>query len=57
MKENKKKPSPRMIAIEDIKIELTKEGKCFIAFRTELNPVMREIIKEYNRKQKEVRHG
>lgn len=56
MAKQQRKPSPRQLAIEDIKIELTKEGKCFIAFRTELNPVMREIIKEYARRQKEVHH-
>lgn len=57
MAKQNKKQSPRQIAVEDIKIELDKEGKCFIAFRTELNPIMREIIKEYNRQQKEVNHG
>ena len=56
MAKQNKKPSPRAIAMQDIKIELDKEGKCFIAFRTELNPIMREIIKEYNRQQKEVNH-
>lgn len=56
MAKQNKKQSPRQIAVEDIKIELDKEGKCFIAFRTELNPIMREIIKEYNRQQKEVDH-
>lgn len=53
---NQKKPSPRQLAIEDIKVELTREGKCFIAFRTELNPIMKELIKEYIRLQKEVGH-
>jgi len=56
MAKQNKKPSPRTIAVQDIKIELDKQGKCFIAFRTELNPIMREIIKEYNRQQKEVNH-
>lgn len=54
MAKQNKKPSPRTIAMQDIRVELDKEGKCFIAFRTELNPIMREIIKEYNRQQKEV---
>lgn len=56
MAKQNKKPSPRAIAMQDIRVELDKEGKCFIAFRTELNPIMREIIKEYNRQQKEVNH-
>ena len=56
MKTDKKKPSPRIIAIQDIHIELQREGKCFIAFRTELNPIMRIIIREYNKQQKEVNH-
>lgn len=57
MAKQNKKPSPRTIAVQDIRIELDKQGKCFIAFRTELNPIMREIIKEYNRQQKEVDHA
>ena len=56
MAKQNKKPSPRTIAVQDIRIELDKQGKCFIAFRTELNPIMREIIKEYNRQQKEADH-
>lgn len=56
MAKQNKKQSPRTIAVQDIKIELDKEGKCFIAFRTELNPIMREIVSEYNRRQKEVHH-
>ena len=57
MAKQNKKPSPRTIAMQDIRVELDKEGKCFIAFRTELNPIMREIIKEYNRQQKEADHA
>jgi len=57
MAKQNKKQSPRTIAVQDIRVELDKEGKCFIAFRTELNPIMREIIKEYNRQQKEADHG
>lgn len=56
MAKQNKKPSPRTIAMQDIRVELNKEGKCFIAFRTELNPIMREIIREYNRQQKEVNY-
>lgn len=57
MAKQNKKPSPRTIAVQDIRIELDKQGKCFIAFRTELNPIMREIVKEYNRQQKKVDHA
>ena len=31
-------------AIKDIKQELSLHGKCFLAFRTELNPVMEELV-------------
>ena len=34
-------------AIEDIKNDLTVNGKCFIAFRSVLNPIMDEIVNEY----------
>ena len=33
-------------AILDIQEELTKQGKAFIAFRTELNPIMDALVKE-----------
>ena len=33
-------------AIEDIKAELKKSGKCFLAFRSKLNPVMEELVNE-----------
>ena len=33
-------------AIQDIKSELAKEGKSFLAFRRSLNPVMRALVKE-----------
>ena len=57
MNKTNKKPSPRQIAVQDIKVELSKEGKCFIAFRVELNPVMRELTKEYLKAQKGGSHG
>lgn len=44
--------SPRRKAEHDIRKELTRQGKCFIAFRKELNPVMREIVKEHLEEQK-----
>ena len=38
-------------AILDIQEELTKQGKCFLAFRSELNDVMDEIVHEYSEQQ------
>lgn len=57
MKQQKKHQSPKTIAIRDIKQELSKEGKCFITFRVELNAPIKEIIREYLEEQKEVHHG
>jgi len=57
MKQQKKHQSPKELAIRDIKQELSKEGKCFITFRVELNAPIRIIIREYLKEQKEVRHG
>ena len=36
--------SAKSVAIKDIKQELSLHGKCFLAFRTELNPVMEELV-------------
>ena len=47
----------KFIATMDIKQDLRKQGKCFIAFRVELNPVMRELTKEYLKAQKGGCHG
>ena len=33
-------------AIQDIKESLRIQGKCFLAFRTELNPIMEELVNE-----------
>lgn len=57
MKQQKKHQGPKAIAIKDIRQELSKEGKCFITFRVELNAPIREIIREYLEEQKEVHHG
>lgn len=51
MKQRKSK-GPKAAAIEDIKQELHKQGKCFITFRVELNAPISLIIKEYLEKQK-----
>lgn len=40
------KRQAREQAIKDIKEELEREHKAFIAFRKELNPVMNELVKE-----------
>ena len=39
----------REVATEDIQKELEKEGKCFLLFIEELNPVMDSIMDEYYR--------
>ena len=36
--------SAKQQAIKDIKQELSLHGKCFLAFRTELNPVMEKLV-------------
>lgn len=54
---SKKKQSPKEVAVQDIKQELHKQGKCFITFRVELNAPIRVIIREYLEEQKEVHHG
>lgn len=35
-------------AVQDIQEELTKQGKCFLAFRSELDPIMSSIVKREN---------
>ena len=39
-------------ALKDIKDELRQENKAFIAFRSELNPIMRRIVSEYLHQQR-----
>ena len=43
--------SAKQVATADIQQELVKEGKCFLAFRTELDDVMDEIVREYSEEQ------
>lgn len=50
---SKKKQGPKAAAVQDIKQELHKQGKCFITFRVELNAPIRVIIREYLEEQKE----
>lgn len=44
-------------AIEDIKDDLMRESKSFLAFRRKLNPVMQKMVKDYIELQKEVGNG
>lgn len=39
-------------AIEDIKNDLKAQGRCFIAFRRNLNPTMRKLVSCHIREQK-----
>lgn len=41
----------RNAAIQDIKEELHKQGKVFLLFRRELNPVMDSIVAKYESEQ------
>lgn len=41
-------------AMEDIKNDLLEHGKCFIAFKSELNPIMRKLVSEQLKAQKKV---
>jgi hypothetical protein len=38
--------SAREVATKDIKESLSIEGKCFLAFRTDLNDVMDQLVEE-----------
>jgi len=46
------KQSAKTQALHDIKEELKREGKVFIAFRKELNAPMREIVNEQLKQQR-----
>ena len=41
----------------DIKDELRKGSKCFLAFRKKLNPVMDKLVEDYTRLQEEQTDG
>lgn len=43
--------SAKNIAVQDIQKDLEKHGKCFLAFHSELNPVMRRLVREQLREQ------
>lgn len=44
--------SAKQQAIKDIKDELRQNSQCFIAFRSELNPIMKELVSNYINLQK-----
>lgn len=44
----------RQQALKDIKDDLKKSGKSFIAFRSELNPAMQELVKEQLKEQRKI---
>ena len=41
-------------AINDIKDDLKSSGRCFISFRKELNPIMKNIVDNAIKKQEEL---
>lgn len=41
----------------DIKDELRKESKCFLAFRKKLNPIMGKLVENYTKLQEGETHG
>jgi hypothetical protein len=43
-------------AIQDIKDELDKEGKCFIAFIIKLDPIIEKIVEGYIKQQEDNKH-
>lgn len=49
------KHTARNEAIRDIKESLRGEHKCFIAFRPYLNPVMRCLVSQHLKEQKQIK--
>lgn len=47
--------SVRDLATEDIKQELEIQGKCFLAFHTELDEVMDKLVNDFNEKKSKVK--
>ena len=43
--------SVREQATLDIQEELSKQGKCFLAFRVDLDPIMEKLVEEESKKQ------
>lgn len=48
------KQQAKQQAVKDIKECLKQQNKAFIAFRSELNPIMDSIVDDYSRQQKSV---
>lgn len=48
--------SARECAMQDIREDLAKRGKCFIAFHSELNSVMRQLVTEQLKAQELCKH-
>lgn len=44
-------------ALKDIKAELRTQHKAFIAFKTELNPIIKKIVSEQLKAQKKLKKG
>ena len=45
--------SPKDLAVRDIKEDLRNQNKCFLAFRQELNPIMRKLVSQHIKAQRE----
>ena len=43
-------------ATQDIREDLMHQNKCFIAFKSELNPIMRRLVREQLREQNKLPH-
>lgn len=41
------------LAVQDMIPELEKQNKCFLAFRQELNPIMRKLVSQHIKAQRE----
>lgn len=42
------------LAINDIKDDLKSSGRCFLSFRRELNPIMKDIVDNTIKKQEKL---
>ena len=43
-------------AVEDILNDCEIQGKCFMAFRSKLNPIMDQLVDEHIKLQEQVKH-
>lgn len=44
----------KQLAIQDIKDDLKAQGKCFLAFHSELTPIMNKLVTRQIRRQKQL---